>query len=83
MGHDSFNSRIRLKALNDRAPTVIKDLLKYLELHRREDYPQTCGACGTSDACCDMDCMEAASMARHDASIYRAQDWLRVVKSLK
>lgn len=69
-----------LADLYKRAPRVIVDLLAQMELHKREDYPATCGACGTPNASCDTNCMDAAHMAQHDAAIHRANDWLAAVR---
>lgn len=58
------------------APKIIADLLAELQPYKAEDYPRTCGACGTPAACCDTDCMTAAHMAQHDGAIHRAKNWL-------
>lgn len=79
----AFKPKPTLQDLYNRAPKVIEDLLKYLEPHKREDYPRTCGACGTPNANCDTDCMDAAAMSEHDGAIHRATEWIKAVKRRK
>jgi hypothetical protein len=78
-----YKSKPTLGQLYERAPKVISELLQHLELYKREDYPQTCGGCGTPFGNCDADCMTAAHMAQHDAAIHRAQEWLTAVAKRK
>lgn len=44
--------------------------------YRLEEIPKSCGACGTPNASCDMDCATAASMAQHNAVIRKAKKLL-------
>ena len=83
MGIKRGKRNVTLQDLYDRAPKVVSDLLEQLELYKRENYPETCGACGTPSASCDTNCMDAAYMARHDAAIHHAQDWLGAVEHRK
>ncbi len=55
---------------------ALENLLKYIEPYKAEDYPQTCGACGTPNANCDMNCVDAAHMSAHDGAIHRAKQLL-------
>jgi hypothetical protein len=42
---------------------LLQELLEYVPKLYTSDIPRSCGACGTPNACCDMDCMEAAHMS--------------------
>lgn len=59
----------RVKELEE----ALRRLLPHIQPYKCEEYPATCGACGTPAANCDMDCMTAAHMSEHDAAIRRAE----------
>lgn len=76
-------SKPTLKQLYSRAPKVIEDLLALVDLYKDEDFPDTCGACGTPAGNCDTDCMDAAHMSRHNGNIHRAKEWLKAIDARK
>lgn len=60
------------------AKAIISDLLDYtvMQPYRDDEFPTTCGACGTPAASCDTDCVDAANMSKHNALIRRAKKFL-------
>ncbi len=60
---------------------LLTALVNRLDLIPEDAIPDTCGACGTPLANCDVNCMDAANMSEHNGVIRNAHALIEDIKN--